>query len=81
MKATARDMRYHLKSVMEAVERGEEVWITNRGTVKAKIVPVPATSDGEPPAADNPFVGMWRDREDMRDVRAYVRRIRRGRFT
>ncbi len=26
--------------------------------------------------ADEPFVGMWRDREDMRDSTAWVRRLR-----
>jgi hypothetical protein len=26
--------------------------------------------------ADEPFIGMWRDREDMRDSNAWVRRIR-----
>lgn len=79
MKASARDMRYHLKSVMQAVERGEEVFVTNRGVTKARIVPVGEELD--PVTEENPFVGMWRDRDDMRDVRAYVRRIRKGRFS
>ena len=80
MKATARDMRYHLRSVMEAVERGEEVYITNRGKVRAKIVRVP-NGDGEgPKEGENPFIGMWRDREDMKDVRTYMRDLRKGRF-
>jgi len=26
--------------------------------------------------ADEPFVGMWRDREDMQDSSAWVRRLR-----
>lgn len=26
--------------------------------------------------ADEPFIGMWRDREDMRDSSAWVRRLR-----
>ena len=26
--------------------------------------------------ADEPFIGMWRDREDMQDSRAWVRDIR-----
>lgn len=77
MKASARDIRYHLKSVMEAVERGEEVLITKRGKVKAKIVPVESRGDLE--AGENPFVGMWRDRKDMQDVRKYVRGLRKGR--
>jgi prevent-host-death family protein len=78
MKASARDIRYHLKSIMEAVERGEEVLITKRGTVKARIVPV--ETQGESDTTENPFIGMWRDRKEMKDVRRYVRRIRKGRF-
>jgi hypothetical protein len=26
--------------------------------------------------ADEPFIGMWRDREDMQDSNAWVRRLR-----
>jgi hypothetical protein len=29
---------------------------------------------------DDPLFGMWRDREDMADVAAYIRRIRASRF-
>jgi hypothetical protein len=29
---------------------------------------------------DDPLFGMWRDREDMADVGAYIRRIRASRF-
>ena len=78
MKASSRDLRYHLKSVMEAVDRGESVLITHRGKPRAKIVPVADEDDSN---AENPFVGMWRDREDMKDVRSYVRTLRRGRLS
>jgi len=30
--------------------------------------------------SDDPLFGMWRDREDMANVAAYVRRIRASRF-
>lgn len=54
------------------------------GTVTVRI-------EAEPPAVNapvsdvaseehSPLFGMWRDREDMADVAAYVRRIRAGRF-
>ncbi len=78
MMASARDMRYHLKSVMEAVERGEEVLVSKRGVVKARILPV--RTESKTPAGENPFVGLWKDREDLKDVRRHVRRLRRGRF-
>ena len=76
MKATAKDLRYNLKNIMESVDRGEEVLITNRGQVKARIVPAGAP---EATGAENPFVGMWKDREDLDDVGAYIRELRKGR--
>lgn len=30
--------------------------------------------------SDDPLFGMWRDREDMADVQAYVRKLRAPRF-
>lgn len=30
--------------------------------------------------ADDPLFGMWRNREDMADVEAYVRKLRASRF-
>ena len=77
MKATAKDLRYNLKGVMESVDRGEEVLITNRGRVKARIVPI-STEKAET-EVENPFVGMWTDRTDLADVEGYVRELRRGR--
>lgn len=76
MKATAKDLRYNLKNIMESVDRGEEVVITNRGRVKARIVPAGAKVS-EP--LENSFVGMWSDREEVQDVDRYVRDLRMGR--
>ena len=76
MKATAKDLRYNLKNIMESVDRGEEVVITNHGKVKARIIPAGAE---KAEATKNPFVGMWSDRDDMADIEAYVRSLRKGR--
>lgn len=76
MKATVKDLRYNLKSIMEFVDRGEEVVITNRGQNRARIVPV---EKNVPTKESNPFVGMWTDRDDMKEVDAYVRGLRKGR--
>jgi len=32
--------------------------------------------EGESDLSEEPFIGMWRDREDMRDSSAWVRNIR-----
>jgi prevent-host-death family protein len=77
MKATAKDLRYNLKNILESVSRGEEVLITNRGRIKARIISAEKKSDKQEP---NDFVGMWKDRDDMQSVNDYVRDLRKGRF-
>jgi prevent-host-death family protein len=76
-KATIRDLRYRMKEVLRTVERGETVTVLYRGKEKAKIVPIEQTKRKS--VADHPAFGMWKDREDMKDVDAWVRNIRKGR--
>lgn len=46
--------------------------------LKARYSSSPSTRNAErPQLTDEPFVGMWRDREDMRDSTAWVRSQRR----
>lgn len=78
MKATAKDLRFHAKELLDSVGRGEEVVITYRGRPCAKLVPY--EEEGDEKEAEDELFGMWRDREDMEDVDAYVRRLRKGRF-
>lgn len=77
MKATAKDLRYNLKNILESVDRGEEVLITNRGRIKARIVSAEEKSESP---EKNDFVGMWKDRDDIQNVDEYVRTLRKGRF-
>jgi prevent-host-death family protein len=76
MKATAKDLRYNLKGIMESVDRGEEVLITNRGRIKARIV---SAGKSVEKVGENPFVGMWKDRTELNEVDDYVRELRKGR--
>ena len=78
MKMTAKALRSQVAAALACVERGETVTITYRGKPRAKIVAV------DQPAEDNeedrlPAFGMWQDREDMVDVQAHVREMRKGR--
>jgi hypothetical protein len=41
---------------------------------------VAAAAASDEYVTDDPLFGMWRDREDMADVAAYVRSIRASRF-
>ena len=78
MRATIVDLRYRMKDVLKAVERGETVTVTYRGKPKARIVPI-----SEKPKSlkmtEHPAFGMWKDREDMKDPAAWVRKLRQGR--
>jgi prevent-host-death family protein len=79
MKATIVDLRYRMKDVLSAVERGETVTVLYRGKPKARILPIVETRRGAKLSMDEAF-GMWRDREDLIDVPGYVRKLRQGRI-
>ena len=81
MEMTARDLRSKVGAALASVDRGEAVTITYRGRPRARLVGVGA-DQAVPPAADEgrmPAFGMWRDRDDMADVDAHLRALRRGR--
>ena len=78
MKATAKDLRFHSKEILEAVMRGEEVVITYRGKPSAKIVPVKKRKSEID--VQHKLFGIWSNYKELKDVEKYVRRIREGRF-
>ncbi len=77
MKATARDLRFNAKELLETVKRGEEIIITFRGKPCAKLVPI---SESKNKKHENELFGIWRDYDLTEDVNGYVRILRRGRF-
>ncbi len=82
MTATIVDLRYHMKDVLRAIDRGETVTVLYRGKEKAKLTPIAPASETLGKAMkveDHPFFGMWKDREDMADPVAYVRKLREPR--
>lgn len=76
MRATAKDLRFRVGPLLDAVRRGEEVVITYRGQPCAKLVPL---EDRAKESQASALFGMWQDHADSEDVGAYVRRLRRGR--
>jgi prevent-host-death family protein len=42
-KATVRDLRYDFPAVLSRIERGQEIAITKRGKVVARLLPPPKT--------------------------------------
>lgn len=75
MQATAKDLRFHVKELLDTVSRGEEVVITYRGKVRAKLIPSEEATEGE-----DELFGIWSDNQKSTDVGQYIRNIRKGRF-
>lgn len=75
MRATAKDLRFHTKELLETVTRGEEVVITYRGKACAKLVPL-----AQDISTEDELFGIWRDDDRSEDVESYVRHIREGRL-
>ena len=78
MYATAKDLRFHSKNLLDAVSRGEEVIITYRGKPCAKMVPIKEKMASKVQKDD--LFGIWKDHELKMDVAAYVRNLRKSRF-
>jgi len=77
MRATAKDLRFHSKELIDSVKRGEEVVITFRGKPCAKLIPYQELKNKK---GKNELFGMWKDNEIGGDVNEYVRNLRKGRF-
>jgi prevent-host-death family protein len=76
MKATAKDLRFHSKDLLDTVSRGEEVVITFRGKPCAKLIPFEAGNK----ESKNDLFGIWKDDVKSKDVDTYVRELRKGRL-
>ncbi len=82
MKAMFINLRYRMKYVLRALERGEIVTVLYRGTEKAKLVPVagasPAPASDPAKTTNQPFFGMWGGRDEL-DPASYLRNLRKSR--
>lgn len=77
MKATAKDLRFNSKGLIDSVNRGEEVIITFRGKPCAKLVPY---QEIKRQTEKNELFGIWQDNDRIQNVDEYVRNLRKGRF-
>ena len=81
MKASLVDLRRRSRDIIRALERNESVTVFYRG--KPKAIMRPLSGQGEAPrmtAQEHPAFGLWADREDLKNVAARVRQLRRGRL-
>ena len=77
MEATAKDLRFNSKELINAVSRGEEVVITFRGRPCAKLIPYNDEKDGD---VKSDLFGIWKDNDKVEDVNKYIRSCRNGRY-
>ena len=79
MKATAKELRFQSRKLLDAVARGDDVVITFRGKPCAKLVPYVDKNVSEHLEDEDDLFGIWRDRDDIVSVEDYVRNLRKGR--
>jgi prevent-host-death family protein len=77
MKATAKDLRFRSKELLDTVNRGEDVIITFRGKPCAKLIPY---KEEKEEVTKNELFGIWKDNDRVQDVDGYVRGLRKGRY-
>ncbi|MBN2896777.1 MAG: type II toxin-antitoxin system Phd/YefM family antitoxin [Campylobacterales bacterium] len=73
MIATAKDLRFNINRLFDALSKGEEVTITYRGKAKAKLIPAQDAHETK----DDALFGLWKERGDSVDE--MVRAMRQGR--
>ncbi len=79
MVVTAKDLRLKTSQILKKVQQVGSVTVTLRGKPVAQLS---ALKEINPPSVVNdPAYGMWAGREDMKDVRAWLRKIRTPRHT
>ena len=79
MEMTAKSLRNRIGEALACVERGDIVTITYHGKPRARLVGIDDPGKSAAKSGDPRAFGMWRDREDMRDVDEYVRNLRKPR--
>ena len=79
MRASILDLRRRMSEILKALDRNEPVTILCRGQRKGILYPARPPAGKRRPVAEHEAFGMWKDRSDLRDVDAVVRRMRKGR--
>lgn len=79
MIATAKSLRFHTGKILEATMRGENVTITYRGKPAAKIIPISKKDKTPETKPTHHLFGIWKDRNDVKDVDSHIRELRKGR--
>jgi len=79
MRASILDLRRRMSEILKALDRNESVTILHRGRERGILHPLRARSRKGLSLIKHEAFGMWKDRRDLQDVPAAVRRMRKGR--
>ena len=79
MKASILDLRRRMRDVLRALDQNEPVTILHRGRARGVLYPVSRHKTGRLSVLTHPAFGMWKERDDLRDVKSVVRALREGR--
>ena len=72
------ELRLNTSKILKKVQRIGSATVTLRGKPVAKLMAL--NEEKVIRAADHPAFGMWADREDMKDVHAWLRKVRTPRY-
>lgn len=78
MVITAKELRVKTSKVLKDVQRLGSVTVTLRGKPVARLVSVACAEEKK--LTDFGAFGMWADREDMKNPRAWLEKIRKPRY-
>ena len=78
MVVTAKQLRLQTSKVLKKVQQVGSLTVTLRGKPVARLSALNQDKGGR--LLDDPAVGMWADRDDMKDVHAWLRKIRTPRY-
>lgn len=80
MKASILDLRRRMADVLRALDRNEPVKILYRGRERAILLPTKNGPLEGRTIKQHRVFGMWKNHEEIADVAAHVRKLRKARF-
>ena len=81
MEISAKQLRMQPGRIISMVNNGQDITITYRGKPSAKIIPITNRKDIAKKEfnSENELFGLWKSRDDTKDVEYFVRNMRKGR--
>ena len=81
MEISIRQLRIQPGRIISMVNNGLDVTVTYRGKPSAKIIPITKENilNAKALESEDELFGLWKNREDVKNVDQYVRALRKGR--